>query len=131
MIRFSIRPCPFSSVWYGGEKILVLGALDGFKKVSLVLFYRKDIIGFFIFHDEPGMFHLCVHSIGGDDPSFQVYRFQKGLECSNFVALFVHLSLSDDYFLMLQEGRYQVNRFTIRHRGATQRLAVNSHRPVL
>ncbi|TEB04111.1 hypothetical protein Pmgp_03847 [Pelotomaculum propionicicum] len=77
------------------------------------------------------MLHLGVHGIGGDDPAFQVQRFQKGLECRDFVALFVHLSLADDYFLMLQEGRHQVNRFTIRSGGATQRLAVNSHRPVL
>ena len=67
MIRFSIRPCPFSNVWYGGGKIFVPGVLDGFKKVSLVLFYRKGVISFFIFNDEPGVLFLGVHSIGGDN----------------------------------------------------------------
>jgi len=76
-------------------------------------------------------FTWVLHGIGGDDSAFQVQRFQKGLERLDFVTLFVHLSLAYDYFLMLQEGRHQVNRFAIRSEGATQRLAVNSHRPVL
>ena len=109
-----------------GGKSLPGEACDVFEHGGLVFFDREDIIGLFVFGDEPGRFRLGMHGIGDHDLTGDLHRGEKSAEFGDLVGLFVHVLLGNDDPPVLEEGGEEVGLLTsLGLGGSPDRLSVD------
>ena len=82
----------------------------------LVVFYREDVVCFFLLDQIAGGGLLSVECIRGDDPPFDGQRVQKRFEDGDFVGMLGNGLLSHDGGSLMEESRKDMGLAAIRER---------------
>ena len=91
----------------------------------LVVFYREDVVCFFLLYEIAGGGLLSVERIRGDDPPFDGQRVQKRFEDGDFVGMLGNGLLSHDGGSLMEESSKDVGLAAIRGAGSLEGFSID------
>ena len=91
----------------------------------LVVFYREDVVCFFLLYEIAGGGLLSVERIRGDDPPFDGQRVQKRFEDGDFVGMLGNGLLSHDGGSLMEESSKDMGLAAIRGAGSLEGFSID------